>query len=344
MPKRIEIKTSTILKILGVIVGLIFLWFIRDIVIIVFFALIIASAANPLVNRLHEHKVPRPLGVLIVYAAGGLIAAFIIVTIVSPLSQELRQLSQIIPQLSQFLKFGRESFQQFPQMSSELQNFLLNLSNRLSQISINVFSLTGNVLGTLASVVTVFVISFYLAVEDQGIRKFLQDITPEPKEKFVIKLWVKSQRKLGAWMKAEFVLAFSVGFLVFLGLKLLGIRYALVLGLIAAIFELIPFVGPILASIPGILIALIKGPLFAVLTIGLYIIVQQIENYVLAPQVMKKSVALNPIVVIVVLLIGFKIGGFLGVILAVPVTVLAIEITREVFNIRGVKLIEEVKT
>lgn len=343
MPKRIEIKTSTILKILGVLLGLIFLWFIRDIVVIVFFALIIASAANPLVNRLHKHKIPRPLGVLIVYAGGALIAAFIVVTIVSPLSQELRQLSQVVPQLSQFLKFGTESFQQFPQLSSELQDFLLNLSERLSQISINVFSLTGNVLGALASVVAVFVISFYLAVEDQGIRKFLQDITPEPKEKFVIELWEKSQRKLGAWLKAEFMLALSIGFLTFLGLKLLGIRYALVLGLIAAVFELIPYVGPILASIPAILIALIKGPLFALLTLGLYIIIQQIENYVLAPQVMKKAVALNPIVVIIVLLVGFKIGGFLGIILAVPVTVLAIEITREVFNIRGVKMIEEVK-
>src|SRR6056297_730186 len=130
----------------------------------------------------------------------------------------------------------------------------------------------------------------------------------------------------------------SVGLLIFIGLSLLNIQYAIVLGLLAALFEFIPYVGPILAAIPAVLIAFIKGPIFALLALALYILIQQVENYILAPQIMKRAVALNPIVVIIVLLIGYKMGGFIGVILAVPVTVFAIEISKEVFGLEGVKL------
>lgn len=334
MDTKIEITTSTIIKTIAVILGLIFLWMIKDILVIVFFALVIASTLNPVIRRLEKLKLPRTLAAILVYLLfiGGGITLISLVTV--PLAQEINRLSQTIPEMASTLR----GLQQFSQLSSELQKALIQFSDRLSNISINLFSITGNVVGATVSTVAVIVISFYLSVENRGIKEFLRDITPKTRKKFVVNLWEKIQSKLGTWFKAELALTLSVGLLTFIGLKLLGFRYALILGIFAALTEFIPYVGPVLASIPALLIALTKGLPLTLMTLVLYVLVQQTENYILAPQIMKKAMSLNPLLIIIVLMIGAKLGGFLGILLAVPVTVVLVEVIREVFNLEGIQL------
>lgn len=334
MDTKIEITTSSILKTVAALSGLVFLWLVKDILAIIFFALVIASALNPIIKRLQQLRFPRTLAAIFVYLAffGGGILLISLATV--PLAQEVNRLSQAIPEITSTLR----GLEQFSRLSSELQESLLQLSARLSNVSINLFSITENVVGTAVSVVAVFVISFYLSVENQGIKEFLKDITPKSKKRLVVDLWGKIQYKLGAWFKAELGLTLSVGILTFIGLQLLGFRYALVLGLFAALTEFIPYVGPVIASIPSVLIALTQGLPLTLMTILLYVLVQQTENYVLAPQIMKKAVSLNPLLVIIVLMIGAKLGGFLGLLLAVPITVALVELVREIFNLEGVQL------
>lgn len=334
MNTKIEITTSAILKTVAVFVGLIFLWMIRDILAIIFFSLVIASTLNPIIKRLEKIKLPRTLAAILVYLAfigGGLI---LISLATVPLAQEINRLSEAIPEIASTLR----GLKQFSQLGSDFQQVLIQFSERLSSISISLFSITENVVGATVSFVAVFVISFYLSIESQGIKEFLRDITPKTKKKFVVNLWEKIQTKLGAWFKAELGLTLSVGLLTFVGLKLLGFKYALVLAIFAAFTEFIPYVGPVLASIPSILIALTKGLPLTLMTIALYVLVQQTENYVLAPQIMRKAVSLNPLLIIIVLMIGGKLGGFLGILLAVPITVVLIEVTREIFNLEGIQL------
>jgi len=109
-----------------------------------------------------------------------------------------------------------------------------------------------------------------------------------------------------------------VGLLVFIGLSVLGIKYALVLAVIAALFEIVPFIGPILAASPAVILAFFQSSFLALLVIILYIVVQQLQNYLIVPQVMKRTVGLNPVVIIIVLLVGGKLAGLLGIVLAVP--------------------------
>ncbi|MBL7045777.1 MAG: AI-2E family transporter, partial [Parcubacteria group bacterium] len=128
------------------------------------------------------------------------------------------------------------------------------------------------------------------------------------------------QFKIGRWMQGQLILAAIIGVLVYLGLTILGVKHALLLALIAALFELIPVFGPILASIPAIIIGFVDGgATIGLLVVGLYLIIQQFENHLIYPLVVTKVVGVPPLLVILALLIGAQLAGFLGIILSVPV-------------------------
>ena len=182
------------------------------------------------------------------------------------------------------------------------------------------------VFGGALSFILVIVISFYLAVQEKGIHNFLKVVTPFKHEKYIIDLWDRSQKKIGRWMQGQIILALIVGILVFLGLTILGIENALLLSVLAASFEIIPLIGPVLSSIPAIAIAFLDGGItLSLMVIGLYIIIQQFENHLIYPLVVKKVVGVPALVVIIALIIGAKLAGILGILLSVPLAAVVME-------------------
>ena len=172
----------------------------------------------------------------------------------------------------------------------------------------------------------VIVLSFYLSVEPEGISGFLRIITPAKNEEYVLSLWKRSQRKIGLWMQGQIVLVVIVSMLVFLGLTLLRVENALILAMLAGAFEIIPIFGPILAAIPAVILALVSdGMTSAILVIGLYIIIQQFENQLIYPLVVRKIVGVPPLVSILALIIGAKLAGFVGVLISVPLAAMLME-------------------
>lgn len=179
--------------------------------------------------------------------------------------------------------------------------------------------------GGIINLVLIAVMSFYLSIQEKGIEKFLRIITPEEHEEYVLNLWERSQRKIALWIQGQMLLGILVGVLIFLGLSLLGVQYAFLLAVLVAILELIPF-GIFLAVIPAIMFAYAEGGItLMALTAGLYAIVQQFENYLIAPLIVKKVIGISPLVVIISVLVGAKLGGFWGLILAIPVAVPLLE-------------------
>ena len=157
-------------------------------------------------------------------------------------------------------------------------------------------------------------------MKEDGVSNFLKIISPIKHHAYIIDLWKRSQRKIGYWMQGQLLLGLIVGILVYLGLMIIGIKHALFLASVAVIFELIPIFGPILAAVPAILIALTNGSVtFGLLVAGLYLIIHQFENHLLYPFVVRKIIGISPIIVILALVIGAKLAGFLGAILAVPI-------------------------
>ena len=316
--QTINISTSTILRAIVILLALVFLYLIRDILMIVFVAVIIAAAINGPVSWLQKNKVPRLLGVIFIYLLLLLVIGLIVTLIFPPLANEIKQLAVHFPGIVEKIGLSIQQWWQDYNLGTNLQTFLDQISNRLSQAASSVFATTVNLFGGLFSAVVILVISFYLSVQEKGAKRFLVSLTPGEHQSYLADLIDRIENKIGGWLRGQLILMLIVGLLVFIGLSVLGIKYALVLAVIATLFEIVPFIGPILAASPAVILAFFQSSFLALLVIILYIVVQQLQNYLIVPQVMKRTVGLNPVVIIIVLLVGGKLAGLLGIVLAVP--------------------------
>ena len=223
-----------------------------------------------------------------------------------------------------------------------LSDLITGFQNVLSHFSSGFVNTVSAIFGGVLSFVLIVVLSFYLAVQEDGVVNFLKVITPLQSEKYVISLWKRSQQKIGYWMQGQILLGVIVGVLIYLGLTILGVKNAILLSVFAAFFEIIPLFGPVIAAIPAVLLSFADGGLTAgLLVVGLYLIIQQFENHLIYPLVVKKVVGVSPILVILALVIGYKLAGFLGVLLSVPIAATITEYFRDV--VEG-KMTEEKKS
>ncbi len=324
----LDLPASTIFRVVCILLALWFLWFIRDILLFLVVSVLVASALEPLAARLQGFHVPRPLSVLTVYAIVIVALGAVGTVLLPPLATEVRELARVLPDIY-------ERFAQLlgdtgillgtPQVIESLRTGLLNLGDFLTASAGGFFATTKTLFGSVLSVFLVFVVSFYLVVNRNGLVGFVRSLTPAEHQGYVVGLVERAQRKISRWATAQILLGVVVGVLVYVGLWGLGVRYAFALALLAGLLELIPVIGPIVAAVPAVLVGFTQGPLVGALVVILYIVIQQVENHALVPLIMRKAVGLNPLVTILAVLIGAKLAGFLGLLLAVPVaTILAV--------------------
>ncbi len=322
----LHISNGTIFRVL-LALGLCALFFLlRDVLLIILAAVVIASSVEPAAALAERRKVPRLVAVIALYLliAAALIALFYFVLppLLSDSVAALNNLSSL--DLSALFHLspaaqGAGSVSGFPGQVS-YQQVIGSITGALSSLSNGFLFTASSVFGGALSFSLILVLSFYFSVQKDGIADFLRVIAPQRHERYVISLWKRSQQKIGLWMQGQIMLGIAVGAFDFLGLTLLGVPHAFVLALLAAAFEIIPVFGPILSALPGIAVAFAAGGIkLAVFAAILYIIVQQLESNFVYPLVVNKVVGLSPILVIIALLSGAKLGGVLGVILAVPI-------------------------
>ena len=319
-PQTINISTSTIFRTVIILLGLVFLYLIRDILLIVFVAVIIAAAINGPVSWFQRHKVPRLLGVVCIYLLLFLLIALIVTLVFPPLAAQIKQLAVHFPEIMEKVGLSVQQWWGQYRVETNLQELLDGFSSKLTQATTSVFGTIVGLFGGLVSAIIVLVISFYLAVQEKGVKKFLFFLIPNEHQHYVSGLIDRIESKIGSWLRGQLILMFIVGTLVFIGLSLLNVKYALTLALIAGLFEIIPYLGPILSAIPATILAFLQSPFLALMVIVLFTVINQLENYVIIPQVMKRTVGLSPIVIIIAMLIGAKLAGILGIVLSVPVT------------------------
>jgi predicted PurR-regulated permease PerM len=177
------------------------------------------------------------------------------------------------------------------------------------------------IFSNIVSVFTIFVITFYLLMERKNLDSLLLYLFGEQKALNAINIINKVEERLGAWVRGQLTLILIIGTMTYVGLTLLGVPYALPLAIFAGILEVIPNIGPIVSAIPAIIVAISVSPWHIVFVIILYFVVQQLENQLIVPIVIRKSVGLPPLITIVSLLIGFRLAGVIGGILAIPIVV-----------------------
>lgn len=333
--KIISISNGTIIRFVFLILLLAFIYAIRDIAAIVFTSIVIASAVSPAAKWLEKLYFPRVAGVIVVYLISFIILAAIFYFVLPPLFFEVADFFSTFPvsarDVSQKFMPGFYEKVGIPDsFSGALNEISGTFGGFLPEFSKGFFGTIASIFGGVVSFVLIIILSFYLSVQEGGIEHFLRIITPAKHESYVLGLWARSEKKIAKWLRGQILLGVFVGALVFLGLSILKIKYAVSLALIAALFEIIPMFGPILASIPAIIIGFIKEPWFGFAVLIMYVIIQQFENHLIYPLVIKKIIGIPPILVILSLLIGAKLAGFFGILLSVPIAVVAMEILNDI--------------
>ena len=318
--RQIHISTGIVFSTILILLALYFLYLILDIIALLFISVIIVSAMEPMINFFQKKKVPRSISVLgvyiLIFAAIGIGISFLI----PPIANEFQEFSKQIP----------EYFSQTGEIFNPVKDFMQrnnldtgkvfeNVNNNLANLTQNIFSTTVGFFSGFFSAIVVLSLTFYMAVEEDAISKFIRNVTPGKHQEYAVKLAERIKKKIGKWLLGQLFLMFIIFLLVWLGLALAGVPHALMLAVFAGIMEIIPYVGPIVAAVPGVILGFLVSPTVGFLALLVYLVSQQIENHIIVPQIMRKAVGLNPITVIVVLLIGAKLAGALGAILAIPV-------------------------
>lgn len=331
---RIVITPGTILTALLIGFGAYVLWLLRDLVLLVITAIVIASAIEPGISFFVRQKIPRFFATLLMYVLVlGSVSAFMYFFL-PPIIAEAAGFLSIIPQYLNTLHLPT-SFSDFTQASTFLQgsgegqsllSSILAFEGAFSATGSGVFQLLATFFGGIFSFLLVIVLSFYFALQETGVDDFLRLVMPAKHEDYAVHLWKRSQKKIGRWMQGQLLLSVIVGVLVYLGLLILGVPYALLLAVFTAVAELIPIFGSLVAGVLAAAIAFSAGGVpLALLVIGLYIVVNQFEGNLIYPLIVKKVVGVPPLMVIVALIAGGTLVGFLGILLSVPVAAVALE-------------------
>jgi predicted PurR-regulated permease PerM len=313
------------------------LFIIKDILLLILVSIVIASFVEAGVRTFKSLGINRMLSVPIIFTVVIAIIVGIFYTFVPIV---IRELSGVLTALLEYIPTGTPinsqsiegatSFLASITRHASLTDVLNSVKNSSSALSQGATTFIGATFGTLLDVVMVIVMSFYLSIQEKGIDNFLRILTPLKHEHYVVNLWNRTQHKIGLWFKGQLLLGLIVGAIAVVVLALLGVQYAFLIGLVSGIAELIPF-GIIVAAVPAILFAVLDGGvLLAVKVLVFYIVIQQIENYVLSPVVAHRTVGIPPLVVLLSFVIGITIAGFWGAIVAIPVAVFVLEYISDV--------------
>lgn len=335
MNKTIDISSSTILRTIFILLLLGFLFLVRDILLLVFIAIIIVSAIDPVVDKLQKRKIPRSVTVIFLYVFLLSLLSLAVFLLVPPLAAEVDSLGQSFPQLIEKTSGYFETVRQFAiahNLEQNISSFFATVADQLSQAGANVFTGTITFLGGVFEFIIILSIAFYMTVQEKGTKKFFSAILPNDHKDYVMNLVERIEYKMGRWLQGQALLMLLVFSLDYLGLLAIGAPYALILALVAGILEIIPYIGPIISAVIAASISLLHGPMTGLMVLALFVAVQQLEGYILTPLVMKKAVGLNPVVVILALLIGAKLAGMVGVIVSVPIATVISEIVNDLVH------------
>ena len=254
-------KTLGRVVVLGL--GLWLVWQLSDLVVALMFSVVIASAVDPIAKWLARWNVPRILAVILFFL---FIFGFLIVAayfILPVLASETYNFILTFPQYAQsILKSFPEIVKVLPFLNpQDVDEFIHEgIATRLGDATGGLSGLLAKLFGGLTSVITVIIVSFYLSLQERGVENFIRLITPLKHESYVLDLWLRTKAKIGHWFQGQLLLMILVGLLVFFGLTVLGVRYALSLAVLMGLLEIIPFAGPVIAAIPGVALGFIESP------------------------------------------------------------------------------------
>jgi predicted PurR-regulated permease PerM len=309
------------LVLIGLGVGFYLLWRVQDVLFLLTLAILLATAIEPLVNRLRRGPFTRGSGVLVVYTlivvAIGLPAYVIVPSVLS----QAASFTEALPDRLQQLRPYAENLQPRP-----VQGFAVGVVDSAIQsvqtpprpAQDEIVQAGATAAHTLLGFVSVFVLAYYWLVERALIKRVILRTVPVRHARGVNVVWMEVEEKLGGWVRGQLILMLAIGVMASIGYALIGLPNPILLGVAAGLFEIIPMIGPFLAFAPAVLVALALDPTRALFVVGYALVIQQLESNVLVPRVMGHTVGVSPLTVLLGILVGGTLAGLPGAFLAVP--------------------------
>lgn len=323
----VSITPGTIITTLVIATLAFAVWTLRDLVLLVLTAIVLATAIEPGVMFFVRRKLPRALAVFLMYVAmlGSLFGT--VYFVFPPLLNDAQSFIMSVPELLDTVDLpavdeGVSNMVLLQEAGAQSQSFVdtvLSFQSALTETGEGAIRLISMFFGGIFSFLLVMVLSFYFAVRNTGVEEFLRVILPSKHEEYVVGLWHRAQRKIGLWIQGQLILSLIIGVITYLGLLIIGVPYALLLAILASFFNLIPIFGSLIAGLVATAVAFGAGGItMAVITASLFLIVNQFEGNLIYPLIVDKVVGIPPLLVILALIAGGSLAGFLGILLAVP--------------------------
>lgn len=323
-----------------------FVYSVREVLLLLFVAWLVATALEKPVEYL-SRRLPRILAILICYLAMIGLVAGLLALMVPPLVAQTRALADNFPSYLEQAEGYLGNWQQWFHdhgIDVNWREQAQQLGRYADDATLTLFRLPFAAFRVALSTLAVLALALYWLLErDAAVNWIVELFWPNRRERATA-LIHQAELQMGAYVRGLALLAVAVGGTTFVGLMVLGVPYALPLAVIAGILELLPTIGPIISAVPAVIVAATQSPALAGLVALLYLLVQQLENYVLVPRVHQAAVGLNPLAVLVSVLLGSAFAGIAGAILAVPVAALVALVVRDIQAARAGKLNEHVGT
>jgi len=319
---QLEVNWSSIWRVVLVFLIAYFVYLAKDIVLAVILSIVISSALDPLISWMEKRRIPRVLGALIIFILLILLIA-ILLYIILPVA--LTEINVFIESLAK-ADIPVLGLEKLAEVSGAFTESIGRLASVLFSGGTSLFDTLSKFLGGISLFIMSFVLSFYLTVDRYGVEKLLRAVLPPSYEDQFLSIYFRTRYKIGKWLEGQILLSLSVGTAVFIGLSLLGVKYSLVLAILAAVLELVPFVGPIISGAIAVLFALSQSQAIAIYVLIFFVVIQKLEGTFLMPIFMRLTTSLNPAIVLIAILLGGQLAGIIGFILAVPGAVLVQEI------------------
>ncbi len=307
-----------------------------------FFSFLISGAlfyvTYPFVDRLHSYKIPRPVSIAAIYII--IVGLFILLGLtLGPILQaeftklvdslpekisEARGLLRVIEESAIFSQFVDLDALNFDNITDQIAN---TLSSALSQVATSIAFIIDFTSGIFMTIIIVpFLLYYMLKEKGKGqIAGALIKVTPNKYKGDINSALSEMNRQLSSYVQGLAIVCLCVGILAYIGFLIIGLEYALILSIFIMITNVVPFLGPFIGAIPAVIIGALDSPLMMLLVVIVIVIVQQMESLLISPQVMGRKLALSPLTIILVVLVAGRLGGLLGIILAIPIfTVLKI--------------------
>lgn len=350
-PVVMEISGGSVMKatlvILAVLLGAYLLYAIGNILLLFFIAFFIAAALDPLIDTMQHYRVPRAVGILLVYVVLFMLVALLFVLLVPLIAQQLLGLAGLIndfvismsksphwnlPFGEQIRPYVEELYRavDLKVVAVQLKDSVQVISGQLLNLGGNLWSIIMQVSNGLLNFILLLILVFFMTVDEKSIENFTISVFPERYSFYVTRRLQMIKEKIGEWIRGQLMVSIVAALITFVGLAVAGVEYSLLISLITGICMIVPVFGRVIAAVIVLPIVLSQSPALALYLIIYYFAVSQVENNILVPLLMNKAVGLSPIVIIFALMVGFQFMGVLGLILAIPLATIVAIFARDI--------------